>query len=303
MANSIATKLAAGMRRSIRPGVIKLRDFVLGRPSARKLLAEVKTVESLVATGHDPLHAAYTCGQNYLSVFAELASHLPEFKEYRAIAGNAEETYLPGWPPMSPVSQSYFTCWSFLDLPFGTEAETICSVAIEIGRHFGMPADFALTLEAMSESAMGIYEHLGWHEGKVGLRDIVDGVIYPCVVPSNYQGRAGELWFVRLLPPLGAAFDYGVAFTSPYILVDTTKADWLAFFERQERQLPLRLTAADQAAHRKALLKRGLEPNYWSEYIFLAYHDAQDSAISLCGIPDLPHSLPHADLSHDGDEE
>lgn len=113
------------------------------------------------------------------------------------------------------MSRWKFTCWSFLDLPFGTDAETICSVAIGIGRHFGMPADFMLTLEAMSESAMGIYEHFGWHEGRIGLRDIVEGAIYPCIVPPNYRGRAGERWFVRLLPPPNATFDHGVAFTSP----------------------------------------------------------------------------------------
>ena len=40
--------------------------------------------------------------------------------------------------------------------------------------------------------------------------------------------------------------------------------------------------------------KQGPGPNYWNEYIFLAYHDAQDGAIALSGIPDIPRSLPHA---------
>jgi hypothetical protein len=294
VADKIAPKLAGTIRRSLRPGLVKLRDFVQGRQAARKQLAEVKSVNSLVAAGHDPLHAAYLHAQNYLSVFCELASRLSEFKTYRAIVAGAEETYVPGWPPMSPVSVSFFTSWALLDLPFGDPNETICSCALEIGQALGISDDLALTLEVMGESAMGVYEHLGWHDGTAGLRDIIDGQIYPCIVPSNYVGRPGELWYVRLMPPLNASFAYGVAFTSPYVLVNTTKADWLAFFERQERVLFPSGTTDDPVIRRRAFLKQGPEPNYWNDYVFLAYHDAQDGAIALCGIPDIPSSLPHA---------
>jgi hypothetical protein len=294
MVDTIARELVATMRRSLRPGVVRLRDFVQGRPAARKQWAEVKSIKRLVADGLDPLHAAYLHAQNYLSVFGELACCLSEFETYRAVVAGAEETYVPGWPPISPVSRSFFTSWALLDLTFGPGSDTICSYALEIGQAFGMSNDLALTLEVMGESAMGIYEHLGGRDGVVGLRDIVDGQTYPCIVPSNYAGRPGELWYVRLLPPLNASFNYGVAFTSPYVLLDTTKVDWLAFFDRQERNVGRAGTVDDPVMRRRAILKRGPEPNYWSEYVFLAYHDAQDGAIALCGIPDIPASLPHA---------
>ena len=297
MADKIAPKLIVAMRRSLRPRVVKLCDFAQARQAARKQLAEVKSIKSLVAAGHDPLHAAYLHGQNYLSVLGELASRLSEFETYRAVIARAEETYVPGWPPMSPVSVSFFTSWALLDLPFGDANETICSCALEIGQVFGISDDLALTLEVMGESAMGIYEHLGGHDGVVDLRNIVDGETYPCIVPSNYAGRPGELWYVRLLPPLNASFNYGVAFTSPYVLLNMTKADWLAFFDRQERILLLAGAANDPVIRRRAILKPGLEPNYGNEYVFLAYHDAQDGAIALCGIPDIPSSLPHAEVS------
>ena len=121
------------------------------------------------STGHDPLHAAYLHGQNYLSVFGELASRLSEFETYRAVVARAEETYVPGWPPMSPVSVSFFTSWALLDLLLGETNDTICSCALEVGKVFGMSDELALTLEVMEESAMGIYEHLGGHDGVVGL--------------------------------------------------------------------------------------------------------------------------------------
>ncbi len=133
MTRKIAQGLIAGMRQSVRPGVLKLRDFVHGRPAARKLMAEVKSIESLVAGGSHPLHAAYSSAQNYLSVFSELASPLREFKNFTRVVDDAEETYMPGWPPMSPVSISFFAAWALLDLPVAATGETICSCAVEIG--------------------------------------------------------------------------------------------------------------------------------------------------------------------------
>jgi hypothetical protein len=289
----IAEELASRMGKSTQPEMQKLRNFVQGRPSASKLMAEVKSVERLVAEGRHPLHAAYTTAQNYLSVFAELASALRPFKNFTDIVSTAEHDYVPGWPPMSPVSVSFFTGWAFLDLPIGDSGETICTNALALGRAFGMSDDFATTLEVMGESAMGIYQHLGWKNGLVGLRDILTGQEYPCIVPSGHRGAAGELWYVRLLPPLSAAFAHGVAFTSPYVLRDTTPADWLAFFARQETKLPPQTTPEAVVRRRQAFLKRGADPNYWNEYVFLAYHDASDGAIGLHGIPDRPRSLPH----------
>lgn len=293
MTNNIAEQLVVEMRRSVRPGVLKLRNFVQGRPAARELMAEVKSIESLVASGSHPLHAAYTIAQNYLSVFSELASVLREFKDFTSVVCDAEETYMPGWPPVSPVSVSFFTCWALLDLPVGATSETICSSAVDIGRAFDMSADFVSALEAMGGSAMGIYQHLGWRDGLVGLRDILDDQVYRCIVPSGYRGAEGELWYVRLLPPLNEAFAHGVAFTSPYVLRGTTDADWLTFFGRWDRTLPSQGIPEDTALRRKALFKRGPDLNYWNEYVFLAYHSASDSAIELYGIPDLPGTLPH----------
>jgi hypothetical protein len=297
MTENIAATLVGSLRKSVRPGVVRLRDFVQGRPAARRLLAEVTSVERLIAGGQHPLHAAYTHAQNWLSVFSELSSKLREFEAFTTVVGDAEDTYVPGWPPMSPVSVSYFITWALLDVPIGPSGETLCSCAVELGRACGLSADFIATLEAMGGSGMGIYEHLGWQDGVLGLRDILDGRTHRCIVPSGHRGTKGELWYVRLLPPLDERFDHGVCFTSPYVLCDTTPADWFAFFERQERGLSPARTEHEQGVRRHAMLKRGPDPNYWNEYVFLAYSSASDSAIVLCGLPDLPQSLPHGRLA------
>ena len=41
-----------------------------------------------------------------------------------------------------------------------------------------------------------------------------------------------------------------------------------------------------------ALLKYGLVPDYWNEYVFQAYAGHTDTAVYLSGIPDRPDTLP-----------
>src|ERR1044071_9711491 len=68
---------------------------------------DVKTVQALVRSGHDPLHAAYVAAQNFTSFFAEAVSPFPEFDPYCQIVGPAEEEYMPSSPPLSPLTMSY----------------------------------------------------------------------------------------------------------------------------------------------------------------------------------------------------
>lgn len=286
----IGTRLAAGMRKSIRPGVVKLRNFVEGRPAARKMMGEVKSIESLVAKGSNPLHAAYTRAQNYLSVFGELASNLREFQRFADTVRAAEDTYMPGWPPMSPISVSHFTGWALLDLPISDDDETICSCAAEVGRTFGIPLDFQRILDAMGQSFMGVYRRLEWDGNVVVLRDIFDGQTYRCIVPSGYRGTKDELWYVRLLPPMSDDDDYGVVFTSPYVLHGAAEADWHAFLDRQKKAF----TQRGEEFDRRRFMKCGPEADFWNEFIFQGYRGHSDNAIELTGIPDLPDTLPLA---------
>jgi len=41
-------------------------------------------------------------------------------------------------------------------------------------------------------------------------------------------------------------------------------------------------------------MKYGLSPNYWHEFIFLAYVNYRFNVVFLTGLPDVPESLPHA---------
>ena len=76
---------------------------------------------------------------------------------------------------------------------------------------------------------MGVYEQGGAEGGRCRLRELVKDDEFTCHVASGYRGKPGELWYVRLCPPLLDLFDYHVVFTTPYVLIGATKTDWTAY--------------------------------------------------------------------------
>jgi hypothetical protein len=237
----------------------------------------------------DPLHAVYIAVQNVTSVFAERVSGFPEFKPYYQLAAKAEEEYMPGGPPMSPLTSSYFTTWAFFDLRFGPDGETIGTCLLDVSEPLGMTPDVTEAIRLMSETRMGIYEHAGAEGTRCRLRELITDDEFNCYVPAGYLGLRGELWYVRLCPPIRPA-DYHVALTTPYVLTGFGKADWTAYLSKSL----IGLTASEKRRRLHGLLKYGREPNQWNEFVLLAYHHHRPDAIFLTGLPDVRGSLPHA---------
>src|ERR1022692_3128970 len=117
----ISKKLASSFRKAEKQ-VGNLRRQVAA--DFAQVPKDVKSFEALVRSGHDPLHAAYVATQNFTSFFAEAVSQFPEFDPYCKLVDPAEEEYMPGGPPMSPLTMSYFTTGAFFDVRFGPDGET-----------------------------------------------------------------------------------------------------------------------------------------------------------------------------------
>jgi hypothetical protein len=179
---------------------------------------DVKTVQALVRSGHDPLHAAYVAAQNFTSFFAEAVSQFPEFDPYCQLVGSTQDEYMPSSPPLSPHTMSYFTTWAFFDVRFGPDGETIGTCLLDLADLLEMDSFMAETIRCFQDSRMGIYEQGRSQGGRFRLRELVTDDEFICHVVSGYQGKPGELWYVRLCPPLLDLFDYHVAFTTPYVL-------------------------------------------------------------------------------------
>jgi hypothetical protein len=91
-----------------------------------------------------------------------------------------------------------------------------------------------------------------------------------------------------MCPPIVNLLDYHVVFTTPYVLVDASKADWVAYLNKNI------LEASDSRQALYDFLKYGPSLHHWPEFVFQAYHHHTPNAIYLAGLPDVKSSLPHA---------
>jgi len=218
-------------------------------------------------------------------------SELREMARFVKLINKAEDEYMPSGPPMSPLTTSYFTCWSMFDACVGAKRETMASCILALGEALGMHPAMLRLIGLMQASRMGLYEHQGTDDGLVVLRELVTGAECRALSPAGYLGRSGELWLVRVLPSPGVVgFDDHVVFTTPYLIVHPGLDQWRAYLERTIGKLTVRAARSKY----ERLMKYGPERNYWSEYIFEAYLNHQSDVIRLVGLPDIDTSRPHS---------
>ena len=228
----------------------------------------------MIAQGYDPVHAAYIFVHHITSVFSENVSRFPEMRTYAKEVGEAEDEYMPSGPPMSPLTTSYFSCWAFFDHRIGKTTDTLADCLIEANDTICMNPHQLDALRKMSQSRMGIYEHRGMEGKHVRLRELITDREFVCHSTSGYRGKTGELWYVRLLPPLEPELaTYHIVFTTPYVLIG---ADEEATGSTYLKRSVVGIKAPSEADALHQLLKFGLGKNYWNEFVFLAYHHHQD---------------------------
>ena len=251
----------------------------------------VTDMQTMIKQGYDPIHAAYAFIQQMSAHFGEVVSHLPEMKAWARTVEKAEDEYMPAGPPMSPLTRSYFWMWALYDLRIGKSADTLALCQIAANDVILMNPHQLDACKKLAASRMGIYEHVGREGPHVRLRELITDDQFLCHCPAGYVGRKGELWYVRLAPPLEPELaTYWIAMTTPYVLIETSKADWLDFLKRAMVQFD----GPKERTRLHHLLKYGPETHYWNEFVFKAYHHHQQDAVFLAGIPDVQASLPHA---------
>ena len=180
--------------------------------------------------------------------------------------------------------------WAFFDACAGPANETIGTVVLEVGATFGTHPELLRLMRLMQDSRMGVYIHRGGEGDASVLEDLVTGAVYRAIVPAGYKGQKNENWYVRLLPPPFPGDKEHVAFTTPYIVVHPDFGEWLAYFRRT---FPATAGFADYERH----MKYGPTREYWNDFVFEAYVNHQADAIYLAGLPDIPESRPHSEVS------
>ncbi len=251
---------------------------------------------SLTGSHLDPCHAPCVFAENVSSFFFESISVMDEAEGYYTIVTNAEDEYMPMGPPMSPLTRSYFTMWAMFDVRFGSSRGTIGSCILRIMAEFDPPVWLVGTIERMRQSRMSFFVHCGRDGENILLREVGMRETLFCRVPAGYIGNEGEIWFVRVLPPPSPLLRDHIVFNTPYVFLQHPEFLFVDYLERELARMMARerrLRTDDSRGH---LLKYGLTPNHWNEYIFRAYVNHRNEAVFLTGIPDIPETLPHPGL-------
>ncbi|MDD9301302.1 MAG: hypothetical protein HUK40_02740 [Desulfobacter sp.] len=292
----ISKKVIAGLKKAKNKKIINFQELKEAKTRADNLEKTIISEEEL--SKHDPLHAVYIYAQNKVSVFVEQLSDLSAVSKLKTILDRANETYMPSFPPQSPVTQSYFTCWGFFDLFVGIKNESFGTIVLDILRMIKADPGLISIIECMQHSRMGVFIHKGHLDRYVILEELITGEEYTVVVSSGYQGKEGEIWYARIMHEPFAELNYGysVVFTTPYILIDldgkigssAKREDWEAFFDRNLKVSP----GKDRVKAYESFMKNGKNKYYWNEYIIEGYANYQSDMIFLAGFPDIPLSMP-----------
>ena len=287
-ATRTARRVLERMRSEVRSKVTNLAAFRDGNAYAEALQNSTHSRQQLQEM--HPAHAIYAHVQNQMSVMAEQLLALEEMKAFVKLVGPAEEEYMPSWPPMSPVTKSYFWCWANCDAAVNAQLETIGTVTLAVAAEYGVHPTMLTLMRTLNNSRMGVY-CVETHVGQcVQLRDIVTHQRCSALCESGYTGALGELWYARVLPPALPGQSEHVVFTSPYVLITPDATGWIDYFDRM----------AAQDAHRPRIealerhLKWGPSRRYWTEFVFEGYVNHRPGAIYLEGLPDIPESRPHS---------
>jgi hypothetical protein len=244
-------------------------------------------LEQLLEEGYDPLHIKYILGHQFALLFSDAMREYAEFHEYFDIAAEVAASNARDPDETTPVTGSYLSLWTLFDLQFGRDLETIGTCLTDVLQAMQAEPHVVQLIRYLSESRMGFYQQQGTDGSHILLRELVTGRELCCHSASGYRGRSGELWFVRLGPPLDASHTYHVTLTTPYVLTGTSVDDWTAYLNKS-----LLNVGADDPRNLHELLKFGKQPMAWQDFIVRAYLCADDHAVYLAGLPDVPSSLP-----------
>jgi len=282
----IAKKLIAAGRKHQRQQVVNLAAVRNARDQMRQIIDRAKPEED-IGTEY-PGFAAYMYVTNWVLGLVEAVQDARELGRFMERIAQAEDAYMPEGPPMSPITRSMFWAWSLWDLTFGLKRESLGSIVLAISRVQGLDPTFLRILETLVESRLGLHVHEGMTDERIVLREMITGEVRRCVCPAGYDGRPGELWLARVLPPPVPAMDDAVVFATPYV-IEAGRAAWQAYLDRT-----LPKVATDPRTAYERLMKRGLGERFWFEYVFEAYARHQPEAVFLMGLPDVPESRPHS---------
>lgn len=235
----IARKLIQRFQKNYQQKVVSLQAWRQAQDEFDKLSADITSRIS-----GEPARVAfdlYNFVQNWAMGMMEMMQELPELDKLMTLVEAAQEEYLPGYPPMSPITATFFWPWMLYDLAIGVKRETFASILLSLGREFDMAPMFLDTLSILSESRLGLHMHEGQQGDRILLRELVTGELRSCHAGSGYEGVPGELWLARVLMPPMPGLAHALVFNTPYVVQNANVAHWQLYLERALPQTKKRM--------------------------------------------------------------
>ena len=130
-------KIARALRKDFLKGkaskVVNLELLRKGRKEVNAIMKDVAT-HSPKDDETDPLAKLYVDTTNFLGGLLEATiMMLPHFEGMAKKMERLRDDYMPDYPPMSPLTKSYYNHWELYDMRFGKDKETIARIFLDIG--------------------------------------------------------------------------------------------------------------------------------------------------------------------------
>lgn len=280
---TIAKKLAREIQKAKRSQVVDLGEVRRVRDELRS-----DSLDGLRATSALIL-------QRYKLVAMSAQSLLGSttLEKLRRKIEEADEYYMPGMPPQSPVLDSMFMTWMLCDLTVGPQSETLTSLLAELSPVLGFPRELVQEARALAASRLGIYRVLAVNDERVTLFDLIERRERVAHQVDDWAVE-GQLWLARLVKaPEDSECQYHLPFT-PYVLL-APERDWEGYLER--------VSSARDIDTLCAHFKHPKTPVYWFDFILDGYAGVEEIVVRLTGVPDRPETLPHSLDNKDGEFE
>ncbi|MDF2576719.1 MAG: hypothetical protein K0S74_203 [Chlamydiales bacterium] len=233
----------------------------------------------------------YISAIELLYITANFLLDSTELKKHAKKLNKIEDLYNPSGPPLSPIFESYYNMWLLFD--YKIEGYSLADMILALKDMFSYPLEVIELIKLANTSYAGIYKYIGKGPNDILLlEDIVTKKVYEVKDPNELKGiKKGELWYIRLLPPLPEyQCAYYTSATTPYILTGHKEQEWLDYFKRQSI-IPNTLGVEHRLAEH---MHYGKSTTYWLEYIVQSYVKQKGNVIILKGLPDCEETRPYA---------
>lgn len=284
----IAKKVKRRLLKAANRKVIPMEELRAARELSKSLREDDARNDARLQGIDDAGMRLAVSAQHICSRLVEGLYELPELKRHAQLYEELVDDFMPGLPPMSPVTMTFLQNMALFDVGFGLDRESMGDILLSLAPALKLPPHVVDYLQDLIVGHFGLYRQAGpMRDDHHLLVDFVTGKQHRTLDCNRYPGTDGALWFVRLIADHRTGTDRHLCITTPYILT-SGEQEWRAWLDRR--------AITDATSYRHAM-KPGPDRSFWLEFIMQAYAGvaAGDAAIFLEGVPDRAYTRPHSD--------